>query len=315
MLISIAIPCYNSSKTLRTVVTEIKDVFRQKIGYDYQIILVNDNSPDKTYDVIRSLCAEDRRIIGVDLSKNYGQISAQMAAIRFIKGEVAVFMDDDGQHAPADLFQLVDKVLDGSDLVFASFGKKQHSFLKKATSAMNAKLLEMTNRKPKGITISSFFALSRTAVDSLKDYKSPYPSICGYLLQITSKISNVELQHRDRLAGHSNYSLSKLVKLFLQGFTNFSIVPLRVSSFIGIFSAFIGFIIGIYYIIRRLFIPGTVSGFTANISATLFIGGLIMLMLGMLGEYIGRIYILLSDMPQYNIRETINEDKNGTKEK
>ena len=206
MIISVAIPCYNSSKTLKTLVNEIRDEFINNSNYDYQIILVNDNSPDVTYSVIKELCEDDKKIVGVDLSKNYGQISAQMAAIRLIKGDVAVFMDDDGQHSPKDIFKLTAEIFSGNDLVFASFTKKKHNPFKRITSSINSKLLEATNRKPKGISISSFFAISKTAIISLHNYKSPFPSICGYLLQITNNISNIELVHHERIAGHSNYS-------------------------------------------------------------------------------------------------------------
>lgn len=308
MLISIAIPCYNSSKTLPTVVEEIKNTFAENSAYDYEIVLVNDNSPDNTFEVIQKLCQQDPKIVGVDLSKNYGQSSAQMAAVNYIKGDIAVFMDDDGQHPPAELFKLVKEVENGNDLVYACFPDKKHSAFKRITSNINSKLLEATNRKPKDIKITSYFALSKLSIDGLKKYKSPYPSICGYLLQITRRIVNVEIQHRERLAGTSNYNLKKLLRLWLQGFTNFSIAPLRFASMLGLVFAIVGFCAMIYYIICRLVLPNVAVGFTSIVSIMLIIGGLIMLMLGIIGEYIGRIYILLSNMPQYEVRDVILND-------
>ena len=308
MLISIAIPCYNSSKTLPTVVEEIKNTFAENSAYDYEIVLVNDNSPDNTFEVIQKLCQQDPKIVGVDLSKNYGQSSAQMAAVNYIKGDIAVFMDDDGQHPPAELFKLVKEVENGNDLVYACFPDKKHSAFKRITSNINSKLLEATNRKPKDIKITSYFALSKLSIDGLKKYKSPYPSICGYLLQVTRRIVNVEIQHRERLAGTSNYNLKKLLRLWLQGFTNFSIAPLRFASMLGLVFAIVGFCAMIYYIICRLVLPNVAVGFTSIVSIMLIIGGLIMLMLGIIGEYIGRIYILLSNMPQYEVRDVILND-------
>lgn len=306
MIISVAIPCYNSSKTLPTVVEEIRETIKQKDNFDYQIILVNDNSPDNTLAVIMELCQEDPKIIGVDLSKNYGQASAQMAAIPYIKGDIAIFMDDDGQHPPKELFKLVDKVMEGNDLVYAHFEQKKHSIFKRITSKLNSFILEVTNRKPKNIILSSYFALSKFSVNALKNYKSPFPSLGGYLLQTTKRITNVVVEHRKRLSGKSNYTLKKLISLWLQGFTNFSIVPLRLSSFIGLFSAILGILIGIVLVIRKFFDPHVALGYTSMMSAFLFLGGLIMLMLGLLGEYIGRIFILLSNTPQYLIRNIIN---------
>ncbi|HHZ05651.1 MAG TPA: glycosyltransferase [Clostridiales bacterium] len=314
MLISIAIPCYNSAKTLPSVVKEIKETFAEQQNYDYQIILVNDNSPDNTFQVICKLCEDDKKIIGVDLSKNYGQASAQMAAIQYIKGEIAVFMDDDGQHPPQEIFKIINAVQMGNDLVYAHFPQKKHSCFKKITSTLNSKILEATNRKPKGIIISSYFGLSQFAVNSLKKYHSPFPSIGGYLLQITRKIANVEVLHRKRLFGTSNYSFKKLLKLWIQGFTNFSIAPLRLASFIGLFSAAFGIIVGVILVIRKLIDPHIALGYTSTMAAILLIGGLVMLMLGMLGEYIGRIYILLSNMPQYRIRTEINSNGENTDE-
>lgn len=309
MLISIAIPCYNSSKTLPTVVKEIKDVFAENNGYDYEIVLVNDNSPDNTFEVIQQLCKEDSKIVGVDLSKNYGQSSAQMAAVNYLKGDIAVFMDDDGQHPPAELFKLVKEVENGNDLVFACFPEKKHTAFKRITSNINSKLLEATNRKPKDIKITSYFALSKLSIEGLRKYKSPYPSICGYLLQVTRRIVNVEIQHRERLAGKSNYNLKKLLRLWLQGFTNFSIAPLRFASMLGLIFAILGFCAMIYYIICRIVLQNVAVGFTSIVSIMLIIGGLIMLMLGIIGEYIGRIYILLSNMPQYEVRDVINKEE------
>lgn len=305
MLISIAIPCYNSSQTLPFVVKEIQKVFSEKTEYEYQIVLVNDNSPDNTYEVIGELCRQDSNIIGIDLSKNYGQASAQMAAVQYVKGDVVVFMDDDGQHPATEVFRLIEKVREGHDLVYAHFAHKKHSCFKKFTSWLNAKVLEATNRKPKGIYISSYFALSKFAAESLKNYHSPFPSIGGYLLQVTRKIANVEISHRERIAGTSNYSMRKLLRLWIQGMTNFSIVPLRVSSLIGIVFALLGFIYGVVLIVQKLINPNVFLGYTSLMAAILVIGGLLMVMVGILGEYVGRIYILLSNMPQYNIREVI----------
>lgn len=308
MLISVAIPCYNSTKTLPFVVDEIKKELSDKPGYDYEIVLVNDCSPDNTtFDVIAELCKNDPKIVGIDLSKNYGQASAQMAAINYVKGDIVVFMDDDGQHPANEIFKLINKVKDGYDLVYAYFPQKKHSGFKRVTSAINSKVLELTNRKPKGINISSYFALSAYVVKQLKEYKSPFPSLGGYLLQVTRRLANVEVEHRERLQGSSNYTLKKLLKLWIQGLTNFSIVPLRIASFAGIISSIIGVLFGVFLIIRKLITPNMAIGYTSTMAALLLIGGLIMMMLGLLGEYVGRIYIVLSNTPQYSVREVINK--------
>lgn len=313
MLISVAIPCYNSSKTLPFVVDEIIKTFSDKLDYDYEIVLVNDHSRDNTFQVITELCKNNRKIVGIDLSKNYGQASAQMTAINYVKGDIVVFMDDDGQHPANEIFKLIDKVNEGNDLVYAHFANKKHSGFKRVTSALNSKVLEMTNRKPKGIYTSSYFALSTFVVHELRDYHSPFPSIGGYILQISQNIANVEVEHRARIEGSSNYTFNKLMKLWIQGLTNFSIAPLRLASFIGMLSSAIGILAGIVLIIRKIINPHIAMGYTSLMAAILLIGGLLMMMLGLLGEYIGRIYIVLSNMPQYCVRKVLNykEEENS----
>lgn len=310
MLISIVVPCYKSAKNLEYVVAEIKTEFAKHTNYDYQIILVNDCSPDNTFDIIQKLCKEDKKIIGVNLSRNFGQASAQLASLPYIDGEIAVFMDDDGQHPASGIFQLTDKILEGNDIVYAHFKQKKHSGFKRLTSSLHRKLGEITGNKPKGIYISSFYAWSRFCIDIAQNYKSPFPSTGAYLYKNTTRISNVEIQHRDRLHGNSGYTFKKLIILWLNYFTNFSIVPVRIVSATGGICAIAGFLFGLFTLIRKLVIPNISAGFTSLLSAILFMGGLIIIILGLLGEYLGRIYMIMSNLPQYSVRETINAEKN-----
>lgn len=307
--VSVAIPCYKSALTIPTVVNDLRAVFAQREDFDYQIILVNDYPDDNTFDVIAELCREDPKIIGVNLSRNFGQTTAKMAALPHVTGEVLVYMDDDGQHPADQIFLLVDKVLEGCDLVYARFPHKKHSLFKRATSWLNSKVLELNGSKPKGISISSYLALNRVAVEALKKYKSPFPSMGGYLSHVVRRCANVDMEHRDRLAGQSNYTLRKMLGLWLTGFTNFSTVPLRFSAFVGVGCAAVGFITGAIIIIRKLINPAIAAGYTSSIALQLFIGGMIMMILGLCGEYIGRIYMTVSNMPQYEIRETLNADE------
>ncbi len=306
MLISICIPCYRSAQTLPMVVEEIRGVFAEREDHDYQIVLVNDGSPDDTYDVIARLCREDEKIIGVDLSRNYGQASAKMAALPYATGDVVVYMDDDGQHPAAGIFPLVEKLAEGYDIVYAKFPQKHHSWFKRVTSGLYQKVSEWIGNKPRGISVSSFTAWSRMAADAVKGYHSPFPAAGLYLNKITTRIANVDIDHRDRLAGQSGYTLGKLLSLTVTALTNFSIIPLRVASVVGVVCAVIGFVTGVVMVIRKLLNPQIVAGFTSSIAAQMFIGGVIMMILGILGEYVGRIYMTLSGMPQYNIRRTDN---------
>lgn len=306
MLISICIPCYRSEKTLAAVCDEVRAEFQKHPEHEYEMILINDGSPDGTWRVIGALCAEDDRIAGVELSRNYGQNSAKMAAVPYIRGDVAVFMDDDGQHPASGIFVLTDKIQEGYDVVYARFARKKHSLFKRVASWGQRKLGEWAGNKPKGIAQSSFVAWSRVVVDAMAGYRSPFPASGGYLMHVTTKFANVDIQHRERLAGQSGYTLKKMLTLWLTTFTNFSIAPLRFSAVLGSLCAAGGFIFGVVLIIRKLIYPTIAAGYTSMLAMLLFIGGIIMIILGLIGEYLGRIYMTVSDMPQYRVRETIN---------
>ena len=306
MVISVCIPCYRSAKTLPKVVAAIREEFAKHEGYEYQIVLVNDGSPDNTFEVITRLCEEDKNIIGMNLSRNHGQASAKIAALRYATGDALVYMDDDGQHPAEGIFKLVKKVEEGYDVVYAHFPKKKASFFKKMASDLHNKIAEWTGNKPKGIHRSSFVAWSKFALECVKNYHSPFPSAGAYLLCVTDKFANVEVEHKKRIEGSSGYTLKKLVSLWLNSFTNFSIVPLRLASFVGVSCAGVGFLFGIYVVIRKLLHPSVPAGYTSTIAIMLFIGGMIMMMLGLLGEYIGRMYMILSNKPQYSVHKALN---------
>ena len=306
MLISVCIPCYRSEKTIAAVCDEVREEFQKHSEHRYQLILVNDGSPDGTWEVIRSLCQADGSVLGVNLSRNYGQNAAKMAAVPLIRGDVAVFMDDDGQHPACGIFTLVNKLNEGYDVVYAKFAHKKHGLFKRLASWGQRKLGEWVGNKPKGIAQSSFLAWSRVSINAMRDYHSPFPSNSGYLMHVTTRFANVELEHRERLAGHSGYTLKKMLTLWLTAFTNFSIVPLRFSAALGGICAGLGFLSGLVLIIRKLVHPNIAAGYTSILAMLLFIGGIIMIILGLIGEYIGRIYMTVSDMPVYRIRETLN---------
>ena len=306
MLISVAIPCYRAEKNLETVVEEIRTVFDGQAEHDYQVILVCDGSPDHTEDVIRKLCAADRKIVGLLLSRNFSQSNARMAALKYVQGDVLVYMDDDGQHPAGDIFRLADKIMEGFDVVYADFDHKEQSRFRIWTSDLFGWISGKTGRQPRGIRTASFMAYSRFAVDELKAYTSPTPTAIGYLYTVTSRFANVRSTQRKRLSGKSGYNLYRMLSLALTGMTNFTIVPLRMIDAIGFVSAVLGLIWGIVLVIRKLCYAAVVPGYTSNMVVMLVLGGMILVSLGLVGEYVGRIYMLLSNKPQYVIREELN---------
>lgn len=310
MTVSVVIPCYRSKLTIRTVVDEIKETVKGREGWDYQIVLVNDCSPDETFSVIRELCEEDSRIIGVDMSRNFGQETAIVAGLGYATGDAIVVMDDDGQHPTHEMWKLIEKMQEGYDIVYAAFPHKHHSWFKRFTSNLHGVINEWIGCKPKGIILSSFWCLSPFCAKELSKYHSPFTSRGGYMMRITQRFANVEIdEHRDRLAGSSGYNLKKLLELWFSNFTNFSIVPIRAMAKLGWIVAAAGFLFGLYLIIRKLVDPSVAIGYTSIMSVILFIGGVIMAMIGFMGEYIGRTYMTVSGMPQFIVRQTVNTDK------
>ena len=304
--ISFVIPCYRSEKTLSLVVAEIQEKMKTLSQYEYNIFLVNDCSPDRTIDVIRRLCQENKNISGIDFARNFGQHSALMAGLRHSDGDYVVCLDDDGQTPADEVDKLLLKLEEGYDAVYAKYDHKQHSAFRNFGSKVNERMARTMLGKPKELYVSSYFAVKRFVVEDMVKYENSYPYVIGLVLRATRNIANVPVNHREREVGVSGYTLGKLLGLWLNGFTAFSVKPLRIATAIGGFSACMGFLYGIYTVVKRFVNPDVPMGFSALMAALVFFGGMIMLMLGLIGEYIGRVYISLNNSPQYVIREKIN---------
>lgn len=308
-LISYVIPCYRSKETLPGVIEEIRQAMKKLEEYEYEIVLVNDCSPDETFETIRRLCSESDNITGINLSKNFGQHNALMAGFHYVHGEIVICLDDDGQTPADEVGELIAGIEQGADVVYAKYGHKHHSGFRNWGSHVNELMTRVMLGKPKELYISSYFAARRFVIEEIIRYEYAYPYVIGLVLRSTKNIINVEVEHRDRKAGTSGYTLGKLLGLWFNGFTAFSVKPLRIATVIGAGCALLGFAYGIYTIIKKIFInpPGLVTGFSALMSVLVFIGGMLMLMLGLVGEYLGRMYISMNNSPQYVIRETVGK--------
>ena len=306
--ISFVIPCYNSAKTIRDVVNEIITTV-QKRKDDYEIILVNDCSTDNVWEVIKSLGKENNRIKGICFAKNFGQHSALMAGYNKASGDVVVSLDDDGQTPANELYSLINKLNDGYDVVYASYGHKQHSVARNMGTKLNNIMCEKLLGKPRELTITSYFVAKKFVIDEVKKYVNSYAYVPGLVLRVTQNISSVPVNHRARQEGRSGYSFFKLISLWMNGFTAFSVKPLRISTFIGMFVAVIGFLYCIYICINKILNPNVPIGWSSTIGVILLIGGMILFVLGMIGEYLGRVYISLNNSPQYVIKEETDIDE------
>ena len=311
--LSFVIPCYGSETTIEIVVNEIRETLKQRPEYDYEIILFNDCSPDRVWPRIRALALADSHITGIDLAKNFGQHAALMAGYRHCTGDLIISLDDDGQTPACELFTLVDKMKEGWDVVYASYAHKMHSGFRNFGTWMNERMTESLIGKPKGLRVTSYFIMRRFIADEILRYENAYPYIEGLIFRATRNIANVPVTHHERMVGESGYTFSKLLALWFNGFTAFSVKPLRIATFCGSACACIGFLYGIYVVIRKLVDSSIEMGWSSIIASIFFLGGLILIMLGMIGEYIGRIYISINNAPQYTIRQVVTADSSCDK--
>lgn len=308
-LISFVIPCYNSTNTISSVVEEIKDTMKNSLAeYDYEIILVNDCSPNgTTYNKIVELAEKNKKIKGLNLARNFGQPSAVMAGLHFAKGDYIVCGDDDGQTPFNEFPKLFEKIKDGYDIVEAKYAvREKRSLFRKLGTFANESMATSLISKPKGLELTTFWCIKRFVADDMLKYENPYPYLGGLMLRVSRNACNVSVSHRERLSGKSGYSLSKMINLWLNGFTNFSIKPLRFATISGLVIAFAGFLYGIWTIINKLLHPKVPAGYASTLAIMVFLFGFSFLFLGLIGEYVGRIYISLNRQPQFIVKEKIN---------
>ncbi len=311
-LISFVIPCYNSTKTIGTVTAEIAKTMKERMSqYDYEIILVNDCSPDgTTYHTICELSEEDRHIRGIDLARNFGQPSAVMAALNHVRGDYVVCGDDDGQTPFCDLPLLFAKLDEGYDVIEAKYTQREkRSLFRKLGTFMNESMATWLVNKPKGIVLTTYWVIRRFVADEMIKYPNSYPYLGGLMMRATQKVCNVDVVHRTRLEGKSGYNIKKMLNLWLSGFTSFSVKPLRITTVCGVMLAVIGLIAGAVTIIRKIMDPSILAGYSSLMAVMLLLFGMLFIILGMMGEYIGRIYISLNNAPQFVIREKTNFDE------
>ncbi len=310
-LISFVIPCYHSEVMLKDVVAEIVKTVENDGRYDCEVVLVNDNAPDATWRLIKELCENDSRVKGACMMHNFGQHGALMAGFNLVSGDIVVCLDDDGQTPPRECFKLIDALDDEVDAVCGDYlDNKFANGFRALGSNINDLMARVLLGKPKDLYLSSYVAMKRAVVDEIVRYKGPFPYVDGLMLRSINKIINVPVEHKDRAAGSSGYSLTKLIRLWMNGFTAFSVKPLRVSTLVGAIFTVIGFLIAIIAVIQKLVLGDAIdAGWTSIVCLMLVIGGLILAMLGMVGEYVGRMYMTMNSSPQFILRETINVSK------
>ena len=305
MLVSVIIPCYNSEPTIEKVVELTVAEFKKMPQYTYEFILVNDYSKDNTFAKISELAKKYPFVRGINLARNFGQHNTLMAAMNYANGDLIVGMDDDLQTHPSQMHKLLDKALEGYDLVYGYFPQQKNSFLKNLSSKFNRSTSRILLGRPKHIISSTYWACTKLVRDEVIKYTNYNPYLDAIFYRVTNNIANVPVEHFKREQGVSNYTFGKLVRLWM-AYWNFSVVPLRISALMGVVFSAMGFIGFIITLIQQLITPSSQMGWASIMCALFLFFGFVLLVLGIMGEYLGKIMLCINNTPQYIIRETVN---------
>lgn len=301
--LSVVIPCYCSEATIEQVVDRVVNTalvrYRQS---EFEIILVNDCSSDNTERVIFELCDKYEAVQALSFSKNYGQQAALLAGMRESSGEIVVCLDDDGETPPEAMPTLIDRLGDDCDVAYASYEVTNPSAFRRFGTSVNEFMLEHIIGKPHDIKISSYVAMKRFIVEQIIRYAGPYPYITGTVLATTRHLKNVPVNRQQRLFGASGYNFAKLFALWMNGFTAYSVAPLRLAMWLGITFALLGVAGLIWIVASAIAFDSNIGGWQVVAVLMLIIGGCVLLAIGMIGEYVGRSYISTGSIPQYVIR-------------
>lgn len=310
-LLSFVIPCYRSEKTIDKVMDEIIKVVGERPEYDYEIITVNDCSPDNVYSVLVKRAEQNPNIKVINFAKNMGKHAAVLAGYSVAKGDYIVNLDDDYQCPTYELWKLLDPVAANEcDCATAKYYRKKESLFKRMGSKVNHWMSTVLLEKPKHLAFENFSVMKAFVAKEIINYKNPYPYLEGLIFRTTNKVKAIEMDERERFDdGASGFTFRKSLSLLSNGLTAFSVKPLRIASFIGVIFSIFGFAYGAFTVINKLVNPNIQVGYSSMLAVILFSSGLMMLMLGIIGEYLGRIYICINNSPQYVIRDTINIDK------
>jgi len=309
MKISVVIPVYNSQETIGALGESLVTVLRS--DHHLEIVLVNDCSVDQSEQECVKLFKKHPQIVSVfSLSKNEGEHNAVMAGLNHCHGDYVVIMDDDFQNPAGEVNKLIETIRSGDcDVVYSYYDAKKHSLFRNTGSWFNDKMANLMLKKPKHIYLSSFKIMNRFLVDQIIKYDLPFPYIDGLILRTTNRIGQVKVEHGPRRKGKSGYTLRKLVDLWLNTFTNFSVLPLRLSVVLGLVFSFIGLAFGIFTVVEKILNPSLPLGWASVAVSVSIFSGVQLIAIGLVGEYLGRVFLWLGKKPQYIIRQAYRPDK------
>lgn len=305
--LSIIIPVFNSEATIVDLVRACTDELLKNFP-SLEFVLVNDGSRDNSDQVIQELFNTDIDcdILYLNLARNFGEHNAVMCGLKNCRGETAVIIDDDFQNPPGEISKLANRIGEGYDVVYSYYEKKRHSALRNIGSKFNDWVASLILSKPSGMYLSSFKAINRFLINEICEYQGPYPYIDGLILRTTRRIGTQRCEHNSRDQGESNYTFAKLVSLWSNMFTSFSILPLRLASYLGLIMSLAGFSLALFFIVSwtlgGILTEGIPKGWASLIVSITIFSGIQLLVLGMAGEYIGRIFMTQNKQPQFIVR-------------
>jgi undecaprenyl-phosphate 4-deoxy-4-formamido-L-arabinose transferase len=302
--LSIIIPVYNGAATIGPLVRRLEEELSP--SHDLEVVLVNDGSPDdNSAGVCADLARSCRWVTFLDLSRNFGEHNAVMAGLNHCTGDCAVIMDDDFQNPPTEVIKLVDKLQEGYDVVFSCYETKKHDAFRNLGSRFNNLVASILIDKPTSLYLSSFKALNRFLIDQITKYDGPYPYIDGLILRTTRRYASVQVAHDSRAEGRSGYTLHKLIALWLNMFTNFSLLPLRLAVLMGFLLGALSALGAVVFAVEKLRNPALPAGWASVIISVLLMASVQLFAIGMVGEYLGRLFLKSNQTPQFVVRHKI----------
>ena len=302
--ISLLIPCYNEEASLPLLYKELVKVMDSCKSYEWEVLFVNDGSRDNTLSVIKDLHQKDSRISYVDLSRNFGKENAMLAGFDYVTGDCMVIMDADLQHPPHVILKMLDKWEQGYDDVYAKRTTRgKESWLRKKVSLLFYSLLQKTTKIEILQNVGDFRLLDRCCIEALKSMRESERYTKGMFCWIGFKKASVDFEQKERIAGKSSWNFLGLFDLAIEGITSFTIAPLRLSSILGVIIAIFSFILMLFHLIKALIWGDPIQGFPTLVVIILFLGGIQLLSIGILGEYLGRVFNESKNRPVYIVRE------------
>jgi glycosyltransferase involved in cell wall biosynthesis len=303
---SIVIPTYNSATSLFDLVKRLDKTLRPLFS-DYEIIFVVDGSPDQSWQIIRSLATKNPKVRGFNLMRNYGQHNALFCGIMAAKYELIGTIDDDLQNPPEELSKMLVELEKGFDIVYGTPIQEQHGLLRDLASVTTKMILSSIMGAEQAKSVGAFRLFRKEVRQAFRDFHGPYINIDVLLSWGSTNIGSVPVKHNPREKGKSTYTITKLFTHAINLITGFSTLPLRISSIMGFLFSFVGIVILIYVLIRRIFFSVAVPGFTFLASTISFFSGAMLFALGIIGEYLARMYFRVMDKPKFVVRETVNQ--------